>query len=135
MPQFRIAKTPARENVINRLLTLIPTLPDSKEWAVEIKQYRKKRTNPQNALYWKWVHKIATETGNEPELIHEYMKEKFLPPQTITIAGQSAEVPGSTTKINTKDMTDFMNWVEQWAASELGIILPHPEDQYYEEWA
>lgn len=135
MKSFRIAKNPARANVINRLLALIPTLPDTKEWAVEIKQYRKKRTNPQNALYWKWVHLIATETGNEPDLIHEYLKERFLPPQTIKIAGNEIQVPGSTTKLNTAQMTDYMSWVEQWAASELGIILPHPEDEYYEELA
>ena len=124
-----------RDKQIDRISQKLWDLPDAKEWAIEIKQHRKKRTNPQNALYWKWIGIIAMETGNDPDLIHEYCKVKFLPPLTVIVNGESVDVAGSTTKLKTTEMKDYMNWVEHWALSELDIILPHPEDEVYEGWA
>ena len=36
-------------------------------------------------------------------------------------------------RLNTVQMTDFLNKVKADAATELGITLPLPEDRYYNE--
>ena len=43
-------------------------------------------------------------------------------------------VAGSTSKLNTLQMTDFLNKVQADAAVELGIRLPLPADRYYQEF-
>ena len=38
----------------------------------------------------------------------------------------------STTHFNTKQMSEYMDEINQHAAG-LGICLPHPEDRFYDE--
>ena len=43
-------------------------------------------------------------------------------------------IAGSTSKLNTVQMTDFLNKVQADAAAELGITLPLPADRDYNEF-
>ena len=54
--------------------------------------------------------------------------------KTIRIGERLEKVYDTTSKLNTKQMSDFMNKVQADAASELGIQLPIPEDRYFEEF-
>lgn len=101
-------------------------------YEVTISRVRKRRTTDQNSLYWMWLKCVADETGNTTDDIHEYCKRKFLVPRVIEIAGERLEIAPSTTKIDTAQMTEYLNNVQAWASSELGITLPNPNDQYFE---
>ena len=114
----------------------IDRLPD-KQYDVEIRLRRKKRTLDQNALYWAHLSCISQETGNSTEDLHEYFRQKFLgcEKHIVQVGNEdSVVVRRSTTKLDTKQMTEYMDKVWQFANDSLGIILPLPEDKYYEEF-
>lgn len=89
---------------------------------VEFRPYVKHRNANQNALLWKLNTMIADETGHTPEEIHDYLKQKLLPPIVVDIGGQMQEVPGSTAKLSTVDFAGYIEQVQAFAAG-LGLIL------------
>ena len=91
------------------------------------------RTLSQNALMWLWFACIERETGTDKLDVHDYYCRKFLPRQ-ICMNGNIVSVVGSTSKLNTIQMKTFMDKVQADAATELGINLPLPVDQYYKDF-
>lgn len=110
-----------------RCIDLISKLNVEKKWEVTIGRKTKKRTLSQNALYHKWVGIIADETGNDNEDVHEAFKRKFVPPREVEIFGEIL-MRQSTTDFDTKGMTEYMEKVYAFSVSELGILLPIPEE-------
>lgn len=102
----------------------------SKPWSVEIKEFRKNRSNSQNSLYWKWLSEIEQETGNSRDDLHEIFKRMFLGTETKTLMGKNVEVTRSTTRLNTKEFTEYLNSIEHYMA-DMGITLSHPDDYRY----
>lgn len=97
---------------------------------------RRKRTKPQNRRYWgqgvlAQIAEQATVGGKQfdAESWHELFKRKFVG----VIELPNGEVIGqSTTKLTTKEFSEFCDRVEAWAATELGVTFydlePHPQD-------
>ena len=109
----------------NLVRDTIACLDLSQPWAVTIEPYKERRTLNQNALYWKWVGIIAQDTGNDPDAVHEALKQRFLVPVVITFMGD--KIPyRSTARLNTGEMSNYMDRVHA-LASEMGIVLPLPE--------
>ena len=102
-------------------------------YRVCIERYHEQRTLPQNALMWLWFTCIERETGTDKLDVHDYYCNRFLR-RTAFIKGREMTVAGSTSKLNTVQMTDFLRKVQADAAAELGITLPLPEDRYYSEF-
>lgn len=118
-----------RKRAIDLLLVLNLTKP----WEITVEPHRKKRSLSQNSLYWKWLNEtmkiVSQETGNDADDLHEFFKRKFLAPQVIEIGGETVQ-RWTTTKLTVPEMTDFINKVYAWVTSELGLILPVPEDMH-----
>lgn len=112
-----------------RAIELIGKLDLLKPWAVTVAKAKSKRSIDQNNLYWLWLGIIANETGNTATDIHEWCKGEFLPPVFVEVNGKVREARRSTTDLNTADMTTYLDRINAWAASDLGIILPHPDDR------
>lgn len=112
----------------------IDKLPEGKLYDATIKLHREKRTIPQNSLYWLWVNCIHQETGEDIDAIHEYYKSKYLTPEIKTFRGQSIAIEPSTTKLDTKRFTDYLEKVRADAQTELGVILVSPEDMMWAEF-
>ena len=112
-----------------RCISLIAGLNIEKKWAVTVERYKKKRTLSQNALYHKWVGIIAQETGNDHDDVHDEFKRRWVPPKEIEIFGE-IRMRQSTTDFDTPGMTEFMERVYAFSVSELGILLPLPEEQH-----
>jgi hypothetical protein len=51
----------------------------------------------------------------------------------VEIFGDEYNTGTSTKKLNTAEFTAFLDKVQQFAAGE-GIILPNPEDLYFEQF-
>lgn len=100
------------------------------EYALEIKKKVKKRTVDQNALMWMWFTCIEDETGTLKQDVHDYYCKMFLR-RIIVINGKEETVVRTTSKLNTAEMTVFLNKIQADAASEFGIRLPSPDDQYF----
>lgn len=54
-----------------------------KKYTVEIKEYRKKRSLDQNALYWKCVHALAAEIECSVPMTHNVMLRRYGAPEII----------------------------------------------------
>lgn len=102
-------------------------------YTISIKRKVEPRTLNQNALMWLWFACIEKETGTDKMDVHDYYCRKFLIRQ-IYVNGSPVNVVGSTSKLNTIQMKNFMDKVQSDAASEFGINLPLPADKYYQDF-
>lgn len=105
---------------------------DQYKWQIEISVWEDTRTLAQNRLYQKWLNILHSITGNDRDVIHEYFKEKFLEKKYKEFNGECVEIKKSTAKLTIKEMSHYLKQVESFAASELAITLPIPEDS--ESW-
>jgi hypothetical protein len=89
---------------------------------------RKDRSIDENAYYWKIVVGLISEhTGYTPDEVHEFLKLKFLS-KIIVMAGQDERIPRSSTELSTLEWEKWMTEVREWAAQELGLVIPLPRE-------
>lgn len=91
---------------------------------VEVGDVREQRTLAQNARLWA-LHNLASGiTGYAPDELHELMLCKFFGTKTIELGGFQKLVPlkRSSTR-NKKEFREFLERVETFYASELGVWL------------
>ena len=110
-----------------RVASAVRDLPPG-NWAVEVKRLQNRRTLDQNALYWRWLHIIASETGHDAEEVHEAMKRKFIAPAYGEVFGEFVD-RRTTTDQTTGSMAEYLERVRAFAATDLGIHLPLPEEK------
>ena len=101
------------------------------DYEVEVKRHFKKRSLPQNRLYWLYLSCIMDETGNDRDTLHNEFREMFLPVRIGSLGGKETKNLTSTTTLNTKQFKDYIDRIVVWAAAEEGIALPDPEDKYF----
>lgn len=88
----------------------------------------KKRSNNENSYYWGVViDAIATETGNEPETIHQALKIKFLL-NRMQCNGMLIATTKSTTELTTIEFEAYLDKVRLWASEFLHIEIPLPNE-------
>ena len=145
-----------RESDKKRLKIIIDALPLTPVYQVEIRPFRVQRSVKQNKLYWLWITIIGNELGYTKEEMHRLCVERFLVPVFIrdkeSYAAMVESVKGlrkigyghdadiikteiinltSTTDCNTAQFAEYLTDIERDAAG-LNIILPHPDDLYWE---
>ena len=99
----------------------------SKPIEVTIKVYKKNRTNSQNNLMWMWYPPIADYTGYTEDELHEIFKEEFIGYNVFIRDDKLYIRPKSSTQLDTKAMTIFLNKV-QFIARFLEVRLRYPDD-------
>lgn len=110
---------------------------NGRKLSLEIKQWRDKRSIPQNQTMWMWNTEIAnhikkkTSQDFDPEDIHELLKQLFCPVTEITIGSTTASVR-STKRLDKSQMHRYLEQVDAWAA-EKGIMLTIPYGSQYQE--
>jgi membrane-associated protease RseP (regulator of RpoE activity) len=104
------------EFLVKRLDALDPT----QRWQVTVKPFKTTRSTEQNSRLWKLYTELGQYIGHSPDEVHQLMGYKFLR-ELKTVNSEPVEVIKSTTKLNTKDMTTYMEAIEQWAA-EIGYV-------------
>ncbi len=103
--------------------TLPADLP-GKRHVIIVKQHRKTRSINQNAYYWGVVLKIiGDETGYLPEEAHQIFGEKYLKYEKA-----HREFIRSTTALNTLEMEEYLEKIRRFAAMELHIRVPDPNE-------
>jgi preprotein translocase subunit SecA len=73
----------------------------------------------------------AKVTGTNKDDIYMYYCKKFLM-KTIQVGEKLERIYNTSSKLNTEQMTQFLNNIQQDALHELGIRLPLPEDRFFE---
>lgn len=96
------------------------------------------RSTRQNRWYWGVAVELLSEhTGYGPEEMHDLLKAKFLPKQLAVLNGNGRIVDsfvlgGSTRLLNTVEFKDYCERIQRWAAEDLGVVIPDPEQDYAE---
>jgi hypothetical protein len=118
----------------------VDALPEDRRWLITVQLIREKRSIKQNRLYRLWLNVIADDTGTEEDYLHDLFAELFLPKVKRRIIGVATvnnleEKPISTTLLNTKEFTDYLEKIRRWAIENVdeAIILPNPDDRHIEE--
>lgn len=112
--------SPARRNCLN----FIQRCPDG--MTVEVKESKAKRSSQANRRYWAILQQIADDAWMEGRqyaadpVWHDFFKRRFIGVIDGPCGTSSAE---STTKLNTKEFAQYVEKVEVFAATELGICL------------
>jgi hypothetical protein len=102
---------------------------------LSISRVVRRRSVSQNRLMWMWFACIENETGQSTNDIHDYYCDKYLRHEiTDPYTGELRMVAGHTSTLSTEQFTRFLNQVQSDAASELGIMLPIPGDDGYNEF-
>lgn len=118
--------------------SVIDKLPEGIRYDVTIKRHRERRTLDQNRLYFLWMACLSDETGQSKDDLHEYFKQLYLGFEQRAVLNGRVYISPSTAALNTKQFSDYLNKIQMFANTELGIILPSPEDlefnQFYERY-
>jgi hypothetical protein len=89
-----------------------------------VKKLKKGRSNNQNRYYWGVVITILSqELGYTREEMHEALKWKFL-----RVEKRMLPTTRSTSDLDTKTFEDFLEEVRRWAATDLNIQIPLPNE-------
>lgn len=124
--------------------TRLRNLPQDGSWEVVIREKTQARTIPQNARMWADLLDTITEQAMVEgkryprEVWHDYLKRTFLPelddPEIARKVREGyrkwhdtpdggRQLVGSTTKLTKYGMSQYMQEVEAWAATDLGVIF------------
>lgn len=125
--KFIIKHDKIKQNAIRA----IESLKNDIVWEVEIKQYKRNRSASQNSLYWQWITLIGHEIGYDKDEMHTIFAEKYLPPVIVEYDGRTIQAVRSTKGLKVKEFSEYLEAIDRFAA-ELGIMLPHPADLYYD---
>ena len=106
---------------LEQAVQIVQTLDPTRRWRIEITELRAKRSTSQNRLLWAVYTAIANATGHTPEEVHEAMKAMFLPPRVVQIAGKEVTIPPTTTESDTREFSDYVERVQAFAQSQLGV--------------
>lgn len=112
----------------------VRTLKDGWDVEVTVKRLRASRSIKANAYWWGvCVQLVSEHTGYTPEEVHEIAKQMFIP-KALAICDGNGEVKGefviggSTRSMNTAEFAEFTERFKQWAATELDVYIPDPNE-------
>ncbi len=128
-----IERSKEKRNIIESMVVLhFNEHPDSDKAIIEIKEDKDSRSVKQNRLYWEWISVIGNELGYTKDETHMILRDKFLGYNEVTTAlGETIRELKSTTKLKVGEFKEYLEQIDMFVA-EWGIILPRPEDLYYE---
>ena len=119
------------EDMRARVVGHIRNLNLDKPWQITVEPYKQRHTKSQRGLMWIWVEGVVehvhADTGQDKEDVHEFLKQKFLRPKIIEINGEIVK-RYSTTGLSKAGMSEYMNKIYAWSTTEMGLMLPVPED-------
>lgn len=96
-----------------------------KRFEITIRRQRKFRSSNQNRYYWGCILRtISQDTGHSEDELHIAFKQKFLK----TFDDKGLQFIQSTTELTTTEFMEYIEKVRRFAASELGIVTPDPNE-------
>ena len=127
-----IERTKPKQHILESMIQAhFKDYPDSDKAIIEIKDDKESRSVKQNRLYWEWVSVIGGELGYTKDETHAILRDKFLGYTETTTKLSVIKELRSTTKLKVKEFKDYLEQIDIFV-SEYGIMLPRPEDLYYE---
>ena len=122
--QVTVTKRDGRVTVDTDLNYLFSTMRNG-TYHLIIKRASEARTIAQNDLMWMWMQCIEHETGTPKQDVYSYYCKKFLM-KTIRIGERLEKVYDTTSKLNTKQMSDFITIYN--SKTHNNLIYLEPDD-------
>lgn len=117
-----VLDTPQHRDNAARFVGKLPVEDGAMEMIV--RPYTPQRTTSQNARLWLLHSKAAAVTGYSAEEMHELMLCRVFGTQEIELGGVTRTIPLKRSSArNKKEFREFMDQVEAFYISELGIWL------------
>ena len=103
------------KNNLDGLISKLKELDQDVLWSVTVKPYKSTRTLDQNDYYWRLVAELADYFGlKSKNEMHEVLLYKLLSEEK-QIKNLNVITVGSTTKLNQKQMHDYIERVKEFA--------------------
>jgi hypothetical protein len=128
---FRLPAT-GRERLADNLRAFVMSALPGKELRVEVCEYRKRRSQDQNAALWGVAYKTLSDaTGNDADDLHTYFLGEWAGWEVITVMGQQRRVPKRrSSKLTTVEFSEFYAFIQQRSAETVGVYVPDPDRNY-----
>jgi hypothetical protein len=125
-------KRTSKEAIVSAVAVLVRDIDTSKAWQVTVEEFKKPRTNQQNAYLWGVVYPAILEAGGEmlrgwlADDLHEYFLGEVYGWETLEGMGRKRLRPLKRTSRMTR--SEFMEYLEQVSqrCANLGIVIPEP---------
>lgn len=111
----------------------VAALDDRRDYEIIVRRLHANRSLQANRFYWGVVVAALSEhTGYTPDETHDLLKMQFIPKKLAVCDGNGEVkgefvVGGSTRKMSVRAFQDYIETIRQWAAMELGVVIPDPE--------
>ena len=103
------------KNNLDGLISKLKELDQNVLWSVTVKPYKSTRTLNQNDYYWRLVAELADYFGlKSKDEMHEVLLYKLLSEEK-QIKNLKVMTINSTTKLNQKQMSDYIERVKEFA--------------------
>jgi len=150
MPTLTLPKG-ERKRVMPKAIALLESLDEETAWKLTIEPARQTRSLSQNAYLWAVPIKMISEvTGYEAEEVHEYLcgqywgwKDKRVPKtprnpkgvESVPVRTTTRNAEGERDVLKANDFSDYVGFIQRFAAQKLGINIPDPDPDYREHAA
>ena len=111
---------------------MVANLDPLKTWAVEVTEWRRPRTNKQNAFLFGVCYPAILEGGGElldgwtREDLHEHFLGKFGGVETLEGFGVTRTRPLlKSSRMNKEQFSEYLDWLSAECAN-MGIVIPEP---------
>lgn len=119
---------------LSEFVQAVGTLPDG-TYGVELTRLRNPRTSMQNRYLWAVVYPhvlqglrdAGWDDFTSTDEVHEYMKVRFGATKAVNrTTGETVEFPSSTAKMDTGQMSAYIDKVRDFAQEYLNTYIPEP---------
>lgn len=126
------AKGTTPEQLANAAIRMVQGLSSDKTWAIEVTEWKKPRTNQQNAFLWGVAYPAILEGGGEAlagwtrDDLHEYFLGECFGWETLEGFGRKRMRPLKRSSALTKqEFSEYLNFLEG-RCMDMGITIPEP---------
>lgn len=129
--QFVLPKQLRRDGMIQRIATVLGTLPAEQAWRVNVSEHKPLRTHQQNAYLWGvcYAELLKHLDGWQADDVHEYMLGECFGWETIEGLGKKRLRPlRRSSRLNKQEFSDFVAFVQRKAA-EHGVFIPDADEE------
>jgi hypothetical protein len=121
-----------RERIADNLRAFVLAALPGKKLRVEVCEFRKRRSQDQNAALWGIAYKTLSDaTGNDPDDLHTYFLGEWAGWEVVSVMGQKRRVPKRrSSKLTTTEFGDFYAFIQRRSAETVGVFIPDPDPMH-----
>ena len=139
MRQIIRIPTAGRQSVLDRVGRYLAALPAETAFVVEVKPYKRARSNSQNAYLWGVCYPTLLKAGGnaldgwDATDLHEYFLGEHFGWETISGFGRMRMKPlRRSSRLTTAEFADYVDFIQRKAA-EIGVYIPDPNEEFAHE--